>query len=365
MTLNKIKKLLKNPGIFFRDYFLSKYPNNFNESGVLKENEKAIIDSETELEKILTNKSLIDIVYTWVDGSEKKWRDKFELTFESNKKSNENHALSESRFDNNNEINYSIKSIKKNIPWVRNIYIITDGQSPSLDIDHKKNNIIIIDHNTIIPEVFLPTFNSHVIEAHLHKIPGLSENFLYFNDDVFVARNIDKTHFFDVNNRPSIFPSQKSLSKMKERGVKTPTLNASLNSADLLKKTHGVDIDRSLVHTYMPLRKKYFFKAWDLYGEEINSFLPNKARSENDLNLATFLVPWLTYLENDAVIKRDICYYFNLRSRSALKFYESLIKNKDTDLLPHSFCANDFKVSNKDMINYRDIMNEKLSKFFK
>lgn len=59
-------------------------------------------------------------------------------------------------------------SLKKFAPWIRNIFIITDDQVPNLN---NFDNIVIIDHKEIINKEYLPTFNSHVIEAHLHKIP--------------------------------------------------------------------------------------------------------------------------------------------------------------------------------------------------
>lgn len=52
-----------------------------------------------------------------------------------------------------------------------------------------------MDHREIIDHDYLPTFNSHVIEANLHKIPNLSEHFIYFNDDVFVAKPLQKAIF--------------------------------------------------------------------------------------------------------------------------------------------------------------------------
>ena len=36
----------------------------------------------------------------------------------------------------------------------------------------------------------LPTFSSPAIEAHIHRIPGLSQNFIYFNDDVMFGKEV-------------------------------------------------------------------------------------------------------------------------------------------------------------------------------
>lgn len=363
-TIKKIKKLYNNPSVFLRDYLIKKHPLSLNELGLSERDEKIIIDSENDIENIFDPKEPIDIVYTWVDGSDLAWREKQSIENGRNDKELGLNALDPARFENNNELLFSLKSIKKHIPWVRKIFIVTDNQKPSISSSLNQNNIKIIDHTEIIPKKYLPTFNSHVIEAHLHLIPELSENFIYFNDDVFVARDLRRSHFFDIINRPSLFLSQKSLNMMKKRSFKTPTLNASLNSAKLISSTHKVDVDRPLIHTYIPLRKSYFYKAWILYEKNISAFLPNKFRSNNDLNIATFLVPWLTYLEGNAIFRRDICYYFNVRSRAAIRYYDALLKNKGTQFLPHSFCANDFRTSKKDMEDYQLKMNETLNIFF-
>ena len=51
--------------------------------------------------------------------------------------------------------------------------------------------ISVIDHSQIMEESIIPTFNSNTIECNMHRIPGLLENFLYFNDDVFVGQEIN------------------------------------------------------------------------------------------------------------------------------------------------------------------------------
>lgn len=225
------------------------------------------------------------------------------------------------------------------------------------------NDISIVDHRAIIAEEFLPTFNSHVIEAHLHKINGLSEHFIYFNDDVFVGRPLHPGHFFKNYNVSSLFISQKSLSGMKYKGVITPTLSASFNSKKILNYNFDYDIDSPLVHTYVPLRKSMFEKVWENYGCEINSFLGNKFRTNDDLNLATFLVPWFTYCSGYSIFTRDICYYFNIRSPAAKSYYSALNKWSSQDA-PHSFCANDFTTTIKNTPDYQLKLIDKLISYF-
>lgn len=360
----KLRKLIRNPGVFFRDFFIKKYPiinseQRFNEHD---ENSVYLIEqySYNIEENILKNEFDVDVVYTWVNDKDPEWIQK--------KQKNANYpvtcmsAADQARFEDHNELYYSVLSIKKFMPWVRNIYIITDNQIPAWLVEY--NNIFIIDHRDIIDSKYLPTFNSHVIEAHLHKIKGLSENFIYFNDDVMAAKPLNKKHFFRKNNISSLFVSRKRLKDMVLKGYMTPTLYASLNSKEILKKIFNTEIDSPLVHTYVPLKKSIFEEVWANHQSEIEDFLVNKFRSTNDLNMATFLVPWYMYLSQKAVITPEICYYFNIRSNHAITQYRKLLNAKRNKVSPHSFCVNDFNSEKQQLIDYQEQLEAMLKQYF-
>ena len=139
----------------------------------------------------------IDVVIAWVDGS-----DNFLIKKRKNYlKSNLNEippGAQSTRFSSLNEINYCLISILKFASFVRKIFIVTDEQTPSINEIVKKyfpkriSDIEIIDHKHIFRdyEDFLPTFNSICISNMLWRIEGLSDHFVYFNDDVFLTRKI-------------------------------------------------------------------------------------------------------------------------------------------------------------------------------
>lgn len=52
--------------------------------------------------------------------------------------------------------------------------------------------------DTLLPEHATPTFSSNVVEQFLHKIPGLSDIFLYWNDDFFLGRPVAASDFVGV-----------------------------------------------------------------------------------------------------------------------------------------------------------------------
>ena len=122
----------------------------------------------------------IDFVVTWVDMNDPKWKAVFAEY--SGKTENEKNSVSDARFRDNGFLKYWFRGVEKFAPWVRKIHFVTCGQKPDwLDENHPKINLV--NHSDFIPEQFLPTYNSVVIERYLHKIPDLSEHFVYFNDD--------------------------------------------------------------------------------------------------------------------------------------------------------------------------------------
>lgn len=133
----------------------------------------------------------IDIVYTFVDPSDNKWMQKY-------KDITKNKRINSSRFDFTTEqIQFSLKTVEKYANWINNIFIVSDDQyfePPSLFL---KKKIKFIDHKDIIPEKYLPTFNSITIESFLWKINNLSQYFLYLNDDMFLGSKILPQNLFD------------------------------------------------------------------------------------------------------------------------------------------------------------------------
>lgn len=145
----------------------------------------------------------IDIVIIWVDGSDKKWlAEKRKYQNESFDKKSEmvESGSEDSRFRDWDNLKYVFRSIEKYAPWVRKVHFVTCGHLPNwLDTSNPKLNIV--KHSDFIPKKYLPTFNSHTIELNLHRIEGLAEQFIYFNDDMLFLRPTKKSHFFK-NGKP-------------------------------------------------------------------------------------------------------------------------------------------------------------------
>ena len=136
-------------------------------------------------------KSSIDFVIAWVDGDDPVW-----LAEKSKYRSNARlEDDSKTRYRDWDNLRYWFRAVEKYAPWVGNIYFVTWGHIPAwLNVQHPR--LHVVRHEDYIPHKYLPTFNSHTIELNLHRIPGLSEQFVYFNDDMFLNKKVFPEQFF-------------------------------------------------------------------------------------------------------------------------------------------------------------------------
>jgi len=148
----------------------------------------------------------IDFVIAWVDGGDPAWqreRDRYgkmgEKTAVEETGEREKSGVAcdtrDVRYRDWDCLRFWFRSVEQNAPWVHKIYFVTWGHVPKwLNGNHPK--LEIVRHEDYIPGEFLPTFNSHTIELNFHRIPGLSEQFVYFNDDMFLLRQVSPGQFF-------------------------------------------------------------------------------------------------------------------------------------------------------------------------
>lgn len=140
----------------------------------------------------------IDVVYTWVNGSDPQWQKKKDEYEQLGGLIGVNDsATALNRFRNHDELRYSLRSVEKHAPWVRSIYIIVaDGQAPTW-LNRSSSRIKLVNHSTIFPNPnHLPVFSGVAVEANLDRIPELSDYFVYFNDDTFLGKPVTPADFF-------------------------------------------------------------------------------------------------------------------------------------------------------------------------
>lgn len=285
----------------------------------------------------------IDLVYLWVDGNDIAWQNKRNACI--GKPVEHSGVNCEGRYANNDELMYSLRSIEKYAPWINRIFIVTDNQTPSW-INKNNPKIKVIDHKDIMPEVCLPCFNSSLIEHFLYKIPGLSEYFLYSNDDMYINKPVQPSDFFTESGLPIIRLNRRPLRKLtfffKEKilGKQLSNYNQIVNNAAILvEKKYGIFFSGKAHHNIDSYSKSEFEHIEEVFSKEIKETYTNHVRCKNDIQRS--LLSYAALAEKKAYLKyvtQKTSFRFHIHKE---KHYAKLEKYN-----PTFFCMNDSEYAN-------------------
>lgn len=229
----------------------------------------------------------IDIVYTWVDGADKAWQGRRAGVQPLVERSSYDAAVPQ-RFRSFDELRYSLRSVYQYVPFVRNIFIVTDDQHP--EFLSPGSRISIVDHKEIFSDQSsLPTFNSHAIETQLHNIPGLAENYLYMNDDVFFGRLTDRATYFDQSGHTKFFESLAGFGLGRPSDEANSVDHAGKNLQLLLQKDSNQVPFRKIKHSPHPQQKSLHLIMEDRFPEVHHETMNSRFRSRSDVSFAAAL----------------------------------------------------------------------------
>jgi hypothetical protein len=275
----------------------------------------------------------LDVVIMWVDGSDADW----------NKKKNDaltrldpgNNVLP-NHFRDNGELSVAVESILQFMPWIRNLFIVTDAQNPNLN-GIKSEKIKVIDHQDFIPDyAVLPTFNSHVIGAFLHRIPGISKHFIATNDDIFALRVIEKEAFLTRNG---IIKINSTASGISHHGVPTNSNPESARANAHLKMSEHFDkpiYPFRLKHVPVVIDRDAMCYLEESYKQEFSKLASNQFRNESDFD-PVYLHAFFLHESGRALLVNSIKYeYLGTHSENLSKNVENLLA-RNLDFL----CLND------------------------
>lgn len=307
----------------------------------LQRHESALTGHFNGLATLTSVTEPIDVVYTWVDGDDPVWlRRKAEALGEVNREVLNETADVASRFANRDELKYSLRSIEMYASWVRNIYIVTDGQKPTwLDIDNPR--VKLVDHQDIFSDpAVLPVYNSHAIESQLHHIPGLSERYIYLNDDVFFARPTNASLFFTGGGLSKFFLSRAVLDPAPASKADMPVLSAAKHNRQILGERYGKLVTQKFKHTPHPQQIRVLRELEAELPAEFKRVAASRLRHPDDISITSALHHYWAYSKGLAVegaIRYD---YFDLARPESTERLTALLSRRDL----HVFCINDTNV---------------------
>ena len=263
----------------------------------------------------------IDAIITWVDGMDPIHQAKRDSFKSETVQKTINTSKGITRFMNNGELEYCLRSLSKNAPWLRKIFIVTDKQFPSFLPDEILSNkkIHIVDHKTIFKdyEENLPTFNSISIESMIHRIPGLSERYLYLNDDFVILRPVSIEDFF-INDKVFLRGSWKRIQKYGPTRLKVSQIlnfglsrvfgiNRSMSLLQQMKAAELAGFERQYLkspHCPHPQIKNTILEYYDSHPDVLKSNIKYRFRNLSQ-HVAIFLSNHLEIAVNNAVVVSD------------------------------------------------------------
>lgn len=276
----------------------------------------------------------IDVVWAWVDDNDPAWRER-RSSFSGSGQVAIN-GDDPSRFNNRDELRFSMRSVAMYAPWVRHLYIVTDQQRPSWLAEHPK--VTVVDHRDIFTDASaLPTFNSHAIESQLHHIEGLAETFLYFNDDVFLGRRVEPELFFTSTMQSKSFVSPTTIPP----GPASPTdlgfYASRKNDRRLIEQIY----DRTMVHGYLhtphALRVSVLDEMEQRFEAQWANTQRSRFRSPGDIAIASSLHHAYSQMTDRAINGGLRSRYVKAGVAEHQALMRQILKQRNLD----AFCLND------------------------
>lgn len=285
----------------------------------------------------------MDIVITYVNGLDPVWQADYQEFVGGD--------VTAKRFRDWGTLKYLLRGISKNMPFVRNVYLVVSGESQVPEwVD--RDNVHIVCHRDIIPAEALPTFNCNTIELFLHRIDGIDEQFINFNDDIFPVRMTSPEDFF-IDGRPCVKHSRCLLALNLFRKMVRGTDRAARKAAG---RRPGLFFLRQQ-HTCCPMLVSANNEVFDKLGDAfINESL---SRVREPRNLTQYLFSDYLFYTGRNVERRISNKHFSLAASSVADI-AGFLANPTSDFV----CINDVQMTDEKFVRFRDSILAAFEKAF-
>jgi hypothetical protein len=303
----------------------------------------------------------VDAVITWVDGNDPVWRKK-RAHYAGEDYVDPGLVTSnvEGRYRDNGELLYLLRSLERFWPFQGNIFLVTDGQRPDFLGNHPR--VKVIDHKDFIEPQYLPTFSSRAIEASLHRIPGLSEHFVSFNDDLFLARHISFEDFFGSKGS-RIYITEEEIPKFTGNDILSGQ-NDALNAHAWVIDNYGKSgLNHILEHAPKGIRKSWMLEIEKSFPEMFAQVRSEKFRQRTGQSILANVYPeWCMAMGRADVAKSQSLYLY---SDHIEKEDQALQKVREAMHYCLSVCINDTTDNRSDLNAWHDRYHALMGDIFK
>ena len=244
------------------------------------------------------NRESIDVVYTWVDDSFPGYLEILNQYAETKHDLNPNRTR-----DNLDLIKYSLRSLQQHLPWIRNVYLFTCRPQVPHWINVSAKGLKIIHHDEVIDSQYLPTFSSHTIISNIHKIPGLSEQFLYVEDDMLFDNTVMYSDFVNEKNQIIFYPQKGITANAKQRdNKKLSPWNLALSECNnVLNEEFTVEKRHDVNHIPLMVDRKAWGEMEQCWPEAFHRTRASRFRSQHNI-AAEYLYPYYMIYTNRGIL---------------------------------------------------------------
>lgn len=279
----------------------------------------------------------VDAVYTWVDGEDPAWRDRMARARAGvDGVPYHPQAHSANRFVSRDELRYSLRSLHMYAPWIRHVYLVTDQQVPTW-LDRSHPGVTVVDHRDIYSDPScLPVFNSSALTTQLHHIDGLSEHYLYLNDDMFFGNDVRPEDFWYGSGIAKVFPSKQTRPFGPAHAADAPHFNITKNIRRALTDELGVSISLAIRHTPYPQIRSVNTEIERRFADLVSTTARQKFRHHTDIALDQMFHYYA--LATGRAVPATISYdYVNVGTATASSRLRRLLASRSRSV----FCLND------------------------
>ena len=229
----------------------------------------------------------IDAVFTWVDGADPVWLEQKRLLRQKlfGDPGAPGDADNAARFRDNDELRYALRSLARYAPWIRSVHLVTADQKPAW---LNTETVNLVSHRDIFPEsASLPVFSGRPIEFCVHRVPGLAEHFIYFNDDVMLGRSVVPEDFFLPDGRPLLWVvkrGKRTMDKILSRKDGSASRGSVVTRAHaMIRERYGVALPYIISHFPKAMTRASAAALWNAFPREIAATLNSPFRSPSDI----------------------------------------------------------------------------------
>jgi Stealth protein CR2, conserved region 2/Stealth protein CR4, conserved region 4/Stealth protein CR3, conserved region 3/Stealth protein CR1, conserved region 1 len=300
----------------------------------------------------------VDLIFSWVDGSSPEYiaarraRQAGAVLGEG-----DDH---EARYRQINELKYALRSVYMFAPWIRRIFIATDSPAPEWLAEHPAVTIVRSEEFFADPSV-LPTHNSQAVECQLHHIEGLSEHFLYSNDDMFFGRPVGPDIFFTPGGITKFIEAETRIGLGENAVERSGFENAARVNRKLLWNRFGRITTRHLEHCAAPLRRSVVAQMEEEFPNEFAKTAASTFRAADNISVTNSFYHYYALLTGRAVTQTAAkVRYVDTTLRAGLNYLPKLLAKRNMDF----FCLNDGSFPEVPANERADLVTDFLEKYF-